>query len=97
MLPNLHKLKRLEGTWYHPDTSAEFRVRVLQTKVAVSGVDNEDGERFTVSNVEWDGQVLSFTSVMPSTGWTVDHRLTPNRGGTLKHEFSCREIWKRRT
>ena len=88
--------KRLEGTWFHPETSAEYTVRVSRTKISVSGVDTDDGEKFIVSDVVWDGVYLSFTTVMPSTKWRVTHRVTPNRGSTVRHEFTFVETWKKK-
>jgi len=96
MLTNPDRTRCLQGTWCHPDTSAEFTIRVLKTKVAVAGVDVDDGEKFIVSDVEWDGSVLSFTTLMPSTGWKVLHRISPNRGNTVRHEYTCVETWKKR-
>jgi hypothetical protein len=96
MIKELNKAKRLEGTWFHPETSAEYTVRVLKTKISVSGVDVDDGEKFVVSDVLWDGTRLCFTTVMPSTKWRVTHRVTPNRGSTVRHEFTYVETWKKK-
>jgi hypothetical protein len=93
MVTNPDRLRRLQGTWRHRGTSAEFTIRVLKTRIVVSGVDTNDGERFAVSDVSWDGKVLSFITLMPSTRWRVVHRVTPNRGSTIRHEFTSVETW----
>ena len=96
MLQNPEKAMALEGRWRHPDTSAEYTIRVLKTKVIVSGIDSDDGEEFAVLDVAWDGNNLTFTSLMPSTRWKVVHRIKPNRGQTIRHEFTCVETWKKK-
>lgn len=95
MLSKRDRALSLQGTGSRPYTSAEYNIRVLKTKVSVTAVDSDDGERFVISNVAWDGNVLSFTSLMPSTGWKVAHKITPNWGGALRDEFTCVEIWKK--
>jgi hypothetical protein len=96
MLTNPDKAQRLHGTWYHAETSAEYTIRVLRTKVTVSGVDTDDGEKFIVSDVVWDGTVLGFTTVMPSTGWKVGHWISPNRGNTIRHEITYVETCEKK-
>jgi hypothetical protein len=91
MLKNFEKAKHLTGTWVHPDTTAEYTFVVDKIKVRVSGVDTYDDERFEISEVNWNGETLAFTSIMPSTDWRVTHRVAPNRGGTVNHEFTCTE------
>ena len=89
MLKNATKAQQLAGTWCHPDTSAEYNIRVRRTAFNVSAVDTSDGEKMLVSDVQWDGSVLTFITLMPSNKWKVVHRMTPKRGTTLRHEFTC--------
>jgi len=88
----------LVGTWYHPDgdSTAEFTVSPAATGFAVSGVDTQDGERFEISEVSWDGEVLGFTSYMPSTSWRTRHRLRVLDDHSVEHDCTTTEVWLKR-
>jgi hypothetical protein len=53
--------------WDSDDYVSEYAITLDGTKVTVSGRDLNDGEMFEISEVAWDGVVLSFRSFMPST------------------------------
>jgi hypothetical protein len=67
-------VQSLVGTWRHAaprdsdDYLSEYVVAIEASAPLVSGHDLSDGERFVISQVHWDGSVLSFHSLMPSTG-----------------------------
>ena len=87
----------LVGTWTSPeDTTVEFTVVSTGAGLSVRGRDRSDGEEFEISQVSWDGETLSFTSVMPSTGHRVRHvmRALPE-GKFLEHEYTLTELWHR--
>ena len=67
------------GVWGSDDSSAVWRVRAGKdpSTPLVDGWDSNDGERFKVSSVRWDGKSLSFSSTMPSTSFVVGHVWTP--------------------
>ena len=48
-------------------TKAEYSVTVAGGKFSVTGIDQSDGEEFVISNIQWDGEWLSFSSLMEST------------------------------
>jgi hypothetical protein len=96
MIKNFTKAKRLLGTWGHEDNWAEFTVKVTRRGVTVSARDVDDGEKFVVTNVEWNGESLSFDALTPSTGWLIRHKFMPNRGRTVLEETRFRQTLKRR-
>ena len=88
----------LVGTWFHPtgDSTAEFTVTLEAGGFAVSGVDTGDGERSEISEVTWNGEALSFTSLMPSTQWRTRHVLRLVSETQVEHERSDTEVWCKR-
>ena len=87
----------LIGTWILPDdTPAEYTVTALGDAPSVSGVDTSDGEVFVISDVHWDGTVLRFTSLMPSTSYELTHTLRALDAETVEHEWTRVEIWHKK-
>jgi hypothetical protein len=87
----------LIGTWVLPDDSpAEYTVHALGDTPAVSGVDSSDGEVFVISDAQWDGTALRFTSLMPSTSYELTHILRPLADDTVEHEWTRVEVWHRK-
>jgi len=92
------------GTWIasSEDTDdyvrSEYSITVADGGFRVTGIDCSDGEQFVISDVQWDGEWLAFTSFMPST-----RRRGLNRMRHLDtHEieflftFTVQEIWRRK-
>jgi hypothetical protein len=73
------KLDTLVGTWRDADedygSSVQFTIRAAGAVFEVVGLDTYDGERLSISNVSWDGHVLRFDSVVPSTEHRVEYAL----------------------
>ncbi len=59
---------RCATPWDSEDYRADYEITVEGNKPRVSARDLSDGEEFVISEVRWDGEVLSFRSLMPSTG-----------------------------
>jgi hypothetical protein len=63
----------LVGRWRHAapwdgdDYLAEYHVTFDGKQFSVSAYDLNDGERFEISEISWDGVTLRFRSLMPST------------------------------
>jgi hypothetical protein len=89
----------LVGTWVtdEEDSRAEFTISMSAGGFAVTGHDISDGEAFVISNISWNGEVLRFDSLMPSTQYAARHavRMAPD-GKTMEHEFTLMEIWRRK-
>jgi hypothetical protein len=87
----------LVGVWRPPDgdESAEYTIRAAGGGFQVSGVDRYDGENFVISDVSWDGEVLRFTSTMPSTSWELQHEFRVLDGSVVEHTYIRREVWSR--
>jgi hypothetical protein len=58
---------RHAAAWDSDDYLAEYQVTFDGNQFAVSGHDLNDGEKFQISDVSWDGATLRFRSLMPST------------------------------
>lgn len=58
------------GVWRGEEDEArvQFTVRRKGTSFSVEAEDWVDGERLTVSDIQWDGKSLRFVTLTPSTG-----------------------------
>ena len=95
----------LVGTWAQkarlddPDTSyVTFTISLRDRKLVVDGVDTSDGEKLVISDVRWDGKVLEFTSVCPSTHWKAKHVFRVREPGLADHQvtYTESELWEKR-
>ena len=86
--------KALLGTWAHTlpwdsdDYLAEYTVALKGNKLSVSGVDVNDGEKFKISGVTWDGRRLRFKSLMPSTGRIGLNEFRLKTNGKVESRFT---------
>ena len=86
------------GSWVHTlpwdsdDYLAEYKISLRSGKPVVSAVDLNDGERFKISNVSWDGTWLRFTSYMPSTKRFGLNEFRLKSNGRLESRFTCRIV-----
>ena len=89
----------LVGIWISDegDSSAEFEISPAPDGFKVTGRDRSDGEQFQISNVAWDGNQLTFDSLMPSTGYGAKHVLRLRSPEKVDHELTIYEVWKRKT
>jgi hypothetical protein len=91
-------MKALEGTW-RPDlegwSTVQFTVRVGRSAPIVTAVDTHDGERLRVSRVSWDGRILRFRVLTPSTQWVVDHEWHAGAKRMAKVRYTLTETWTR--
>ena len=91
----------LIGTWINGEeyeTDVEYIVSAAGKGFAVRAVDRFDGEKGKVSDVKWDGNVLSFSVHWNSTGRFVKARLqaiSPNRVD-YTYTFTQQEMWQRK-
>src|SRR5688572_21599286 len=92
-------LMDLVGRWETEDrdSRAVFEIAVSGGKPVVTGFDSMDGERFKITDVEWDGEGLSFAAYMPTTRHRSRHRFTLVKTGLVDHELTLIERWKRVT
>jgi hypothetical protein len=91
-LPSSHVLA---GVWAASDSSVRYSIRPKGASFEVSAVDSEDGEALVVSNIAWDGSVLRFTSLCPSTGWQLEHVLELTSTGAVSHRYTRQDEWLR--
>ena len=93
----------LVGTWQEvenpiSETSVIYKIAVVDGYFAVSGINEADGTKLTISRVRWDGTSLYFTSVYPTTGRRVRHELRAFKPGLVKHYVTSTdlEVWRKR-
>lgn len=98
---NEMKLERkhpLVGTWITDgeDSDVALVIKVVRGRFAVSGFCRSDGERFKVTKVCWDGDALSFDTLVPSTKCKARHILRLQADGKVEVEFTFWEVWKKK-
>jgi hypothetical protein len=94
---------QLVGTWQEvensvSETSVVYKIAVVNGHFVVSGIDESDGTKFSISGVRWDGAALRFTSLFPPTGHRVKHVLRARGRGLVDHEVTSTdyEVWRKR-
>lgn len=82
------------GTWRHvapwsgDDYLAEYVVSWENGALSVSGRDLNDGETFLISDISFDGRVLRFRSVMPSTRREGVNEFSLTSDGEIESRFT---------
>lgn len=87
----------LIGTWVGEgeDSRCHYTIKSSGTSFTVTAIDAIDGEELIISDVDWDGENLTFTSLMPSTGRigkNVMHLIT-NNDVEFQFTFTVTETW----
>ena len=89
----------LIGTWRDADedlgTSVQFTIRAAGSTFEVAGVDTSDGEMLSISNVRWDGRILSFDSAVQSTGHHVGYAFEVISPSEVLVRYTTSERWVR--
>jgi|WetSurMetagenome_2_1015567.scaffolds.fasta_scaffold00201_7 hypothetical protein len=95
----------LIGKWVHieewdtDDWMSEYDISGTENNIIIKAKDHNDGEEYEISNIKWNGQVLEFVSVMPSTGRKGINKFRIKSENELESEFTFTEydIMKRKT
>jgi hypothetical protein len=89
----------LVGTWRDAcgdiGSSVQFTVHAAGAIFEVTGLDTRDGEILSISNVRWDGRVLGFDSVVPSTGHQVAYVFEVVSPSEILVRYTTSERWIR--
>jgi len=89
----------ISGEWHVVDSTARFKISFVDGNIQIEGWDSSDGEKFRISDVQWDGKRLKGTFLMPSTNGTTYSDLVLIDPNTLKGRYkgssSGEEVWKR--
>ena len=86
------------GKWVHvapwdsEDFMVEYEISGTDGKPVIKAKDINDGEKLKISNAKWDGKVLEFVSLMPSTGRKGFNRFKLDSKGQMKSEFTFKVI-----
>ena len=72
------------GEWEIKAYGVAWKIERSGNTVSISGSDVEHGEPFEFRGLAWNGSELSFTQRMPSTGHTIDYRLSVRRPDALR-------------
>lgn len=75
----------------------EYSISVSNSEFHISGIDRSDGEEIEISDIIWNGVVLTFFSYVPSTGRCgVNQMRYLGQGQTeFLFTFTVREVWSR--
>ena len=88
----------LVGTW-GPDEEGDSNIHFTVTRhgksLAVTARDVYDGEVLRVQRIAWDGKVLRFETLTPSTGSTMSHELESTSASTATYRFTISQAWKK--
>ena len=89
----------LVGTWRDAagdiGSSVRFTVRAAGATFEVTGLDTSDREILVISNVRWDGRVLSFDSMLRSTGHQVAYGFEVMSPSEILVRYTTSERWIR--
>ena len=89
----------IAGKWKVVGSTAVFTVSFKNGKAVITGEDSNDGEKFVISDVSWDGRVLKGKFYMPSTKFTTVSELEYTDADTLKGsctgDYNGDEQWSR--
>jgi hypothetical protein len=88
----------LLGTWRDPDVdglTVLFSVTAAGDTFDVQGLDTSDGEKLVISDVRWDGSVLTFVSLVPSTAHRVEYEFETVTQSEVIVRFTNTERWVR--
>lgn len=90
----------LVGVWQGEEDDARAQYTISESGGGgfdVRAVDMYDGEEFDIRNVTWDGKVLTFESLMPSTGRLGVNvfRLLSSTEVEVRFTFTEVGVWKK--
>jgi hypothetical protein len=93
----------LVGTWQEVEnsileSSVIYKITVVNGHFVVSGIEEDDRTKLKISDVQWDGAALEFTSLFPPTGHRVRHVFRAHRPGLVDHQvtYTVHELWRKR-
>jgi hypothetical protein len=97
-MTEISKEHPLVGTWITEDEDSDsaYVVKASRGRFVVSGFCRSDGERFRITQTRWDGLNLSFEALMPSTKWKSRHVFRLKKDGSVEHEITIWENWKKK-
>ncbi len=87
----------LSGKWKLDTSTAVFEIAYLDGAIQMSGEDSQDGEKFIISNITWDGHTLKADFLMPSTNWRTHAELLQIAPDLLygKYADGSPEVWRK--
>lgn len=84
----------IEGKWVSTmphesdDYLMEYIIKKNKDGISVYAKDLQDGEEMEISNIQWDGKILSFQSYMPSTERTGYAQFRVKENGNIESKFT---------
>jgi len=84
---------RLVGRWLEEEnrwlvSKVAYTISIRAGHFHVCGIDESDGTRLRISNLNWDGDALRFATYYPPTGHHAEHRMQLIRKGRATHRVS---------
>lgn len=86
--------EKMIGKWIHldpydsDDYLAVYEISGTTDDPIVKGHDKQDGEKFDITNIKWDGYILEFESLMLSTGRKGINKFKLLDDGIVESEFT---------
>lgn len=87
----------MAGRWMTEDEDSDVEI-TIEFEAGVPNVSahcRSDGERLDVVGIQMEGEVLSFETIVPSSGYRVRNRMRFLNPDTCEMELTLREKWKR--
>jgi hypothetical protein len=83
----------ISGQWRVVDSTTVFKISFIDGAITIEGWDSASGEKFRISDVQWNGKRLSGIFILPSAKKTVYANLSLIDPDTFKSADG--EVWKR--
>jgi hypothetical protein len=98
---------RFVGEWelVEGNTNIQYTITQKGRQLCLAAHAVNTSEWYEVSDLNWDGKVLSVTFLAPSNKWRTESRLTISDGNRIRDEFTTKhtpkgvaltEVWTRR-
>ena len=90
----MDNFEKIKGRWVHSlpwdsdDYLAIYEIGGSSSNPEVAAWDTADNESFDVSQIDWDGQTLSFETLMPSTNRRGINRFKLLDNDNIESEFT---------
>ncbi|MDP5238889.1 hypothetical protein Q9Q94_05075 [Uliginosibacterium sp. 31-16] len=92
---------RFIGNWQIAEWNVRYSIVGKGREICLYGRDAQGDEWFEISELKWNGKVLSATFLMPSTQWRTHSRLSLVEADRIRDDYTSKEgkqtdYWTRR-
>ena len=92
-----NKIKWLIGKWEPCDQSSAVVIEISKAAhgLKVRALNKDDGEKYVVSKIKWNGKVLKFETSVPSNRWHTKNIFKPVSKTKVIQELTFCEPWSK--